>query len=55
MSAEQLKQLQGQGVSNILQTVIAAGILWTAVSITDALTLLQVHEYRITQLEQVEG
>lgn len=51
MSAEQLK---GQGMSNVLQTVIAAGILWTAATISDVTQMVSLHEYRITQLEQIE-
>jgi hypothetical protein len=38
--------------SNVLQTAIAAGILWAAASLTDVITLVELHEYRITELEE---
>ena len=58
MTAHQLQHIQGQftgqGVSNILQTIIAAGILWMASSVGDMKTVVELHEYRITQIEQTQ-
>lgn len=47
------QQLQGQGVSNVLQTIIAAGIIWMAATIQDVTGLVELHEYRINKIEQV--
>ena len=62
MTAQQVKNgLQGQGVGNIIQTVIAAGILWMCatlngltVSVAEQGKDLGQHERRITALEVSE-
>lgn len=46
------QQLQGQGVSNVLQTVIAVGIIWMAATINDVSGLVKMHDYRISMIEQ---
>lgn len=59
MTAQQAKEgLQGQGMSNVLQTIIAVGIIWMA-STLNGLTItvaeqskdVEQHERRITALE----
>ncbi len=53
MTAQQIKgQFAGQGVSNVLQTVIAAAIIYAGAELGDLTSIVKLHEYRITQIEQ---
>lgn len=49
------QQLQGQGVNNVLQTIIAAGVLWMASTLGDLSTMVELNEYRINQIEKLQS
>lgn len=46
--------MTAQNISNTLQAVTIAAILWTGTSIVDVTKTVAIHEWRITKIEQTK-